>query len=352
MQLYHGVFFDMAQAKPDFVLLPMMQELPQHKGETASVLCPVVQASSDLVGSLIETDLGLGRRRLLRPIVRFGAQGYEGMPFVDSMRAIADQLGELHRFEDALRRAVEVQRKFEGDCLEIGRRALAFAFERAVVPVAVLGRPYTIYNDVLNSNVPNILRSLGALAIPVDCLPVPDDVPVYKDQYWGYTQRNLRAAHVVRNTPGLYSVFCSNYACGPDSFTLHFFGYLMQGKPFAIVETDGHSGDAGTKTRMEAFLYCVDTDLRAKASENNQVFDLKAIENDKQAMDHALRDGSLLLIPRMGPAAEVAAACLRSDGFRSEALAMPNRDDVREERRHTSGKECVPMMLTTGNACR
>ena len=28
----------------------------------------------------------------------------------------------------------------------------------------------------------------------------------------------------------------------------------MDGKPFAIIETDGHSGDAGTKTRVEAFL--------------------------------------------------------------------------------------------------
>ena len=34
---------------------------------------------------------------------------------------------------------------------------------------------------------------------------VPDDIPRFNDQYWGYTQRNLRAATFVRQTPGLYS---------------------------------------------------------------------------------------------------------------------------------------------------
>ena len=36
----------------------------------------------------------------------------------------------------------------------------------------------------------------------------------------------------------------------------------MEGKPFAVIETDGHSGDAGTRTRVEAFLHCVEEDRR------------------------------------------------------------------------------------------
>ncbi len=127
--------------------------------------------------------------------------------------------------------------------------------------MVVLGRAYTIHNKVLNSNVPAILREQGAIAVPVDCYPIAADVPVFHDMYWGYGQRILRAAHQARRTPGHYALFCSNYSCGPDSFTLHFFSYIMEGKPFAIIETDGHSGDAGTKTRIEAFLHCVREDL-------------------------------------------------------------------------------------------
>ena len=156
---------------------------------------------------------------------------------------------------------------------------------------------------MLNSNVPSILRSLGALPIPVDCLPAGDDLPVYDDQYWGYSQRNLRAAELVRRTPGLYSVFCSNYACGPDSFTLRFYSYVMQGKPMAVVETDGHSGDAGTRTRMEAFLFCVDGDRESHASEAGPMTDFQQLERRRATMSETKRSGATLLVPRMGPSA-------------------------------------------------
>ena len=45
--------------------------------------------------------------------------------------------------------------------------------------VVVLGRPYTIYNGVLNSNVPALLREQGVIAVPVDCYPLDDDVPTF-----------------------------------------------------------------------------------------------------------------------------------------------------------------------------
>jgi len=346
MQMYHGVFFEIAEARPDYALLPMMQELPRVAGEEHAVLCPIVQASPDLVGGLV-TAQG-GGTKLLRPTVKFDEDGYHGERFRASMRGLAAELGALERYEEALREAVSAQLTFERDCIELGRRALEFCLRQGAVPVAVLGRPYTIYNDVLNSNVPSILRSLGALPIPVDCLPLDGNMPVYDDQYWGYSLRNLRAAELVRRTPGLYSVFCSNYACGPDSFTLRFYSYVMQGKPMAVIETDGHSGDAGTRTRMEAFLFCVDTDLESHASEAGKMADFQSLERRRATMADAKTSGATMLIPRMGPNAEVAAAALRGEGFSAECLPISNREDVRAGRRHTSGKECVPMMLTAG----
>jgi len=266
------------------------------------------------------------------------------------MKALAQQLGAAERFETAIAYAVAVQQKFERDCQAIGKEALAYCQSNGVVPIAVLGRPYTIYNDVLNSNVPSILRGLGTLPIPVDCLPIPEDMSVYERQYWAYTQRNLRAAEYVRKTPGLYAVFCSNYACGPDSFSLHFFSYVMKNKPFAVVETDGHSGDAGTKTRMEAFLYCVDSDLKSGASERSARSDFAALDRQTTTFRETKAQNALIVIPRMGSAALIAAAALRAEGFRAEALPLTTREDVQLGRQYTSGKECVPMMLTVGTA--
>ena len=358
MQLFHGACFELAAKRVDTLLIPMLRELPNVADEQDSVLCPIVQASPDLVGNLVGSHAPADRPpratdslptlRVLRPVIRFDGRGYEGSAFRDVMRGLAIDLGAQARFDQAFERATRAQRVFDEQCLEIGKRALAFCGREAIVPVAVLGRPYTIHNDVLNSNVPSILRSLGAMPIPVDCLPILDDAPTYHDQYWAFSHRNLRAADTVRRTPGLYSVFCSNYACGPDSFTLQFYTYIMRGKPFAVVETDGHSGDAGTKTRMEAFLYCVDSDVRSGASTRSPRTDITAHERARVSLRDARERNAIVLVPRMGPQAEIAAASLRAEGLHAEALPLFTREDVRMGRRHTSGKECVPMILTLG----
>jgi hypothetical protein len=56
-----------------------------------------------------------------------------------------------------------------------------------------------------------------------------------------------------------------------------------------------------------------------------------------------------VLVPWMGPATEAAVAVLRGAGVDAEALPEPTRESLRLGRRHTSGKECIPMALTLGS---
>ncbi|MBI2892507.1 MAG: CoA activase [Deltaproteobacteria bacterium] len=346
MQLYHGLVGAMADQRPDFLLLPMVRSLPRVADETASSVCPIVQGSPDML------RMDLGKREgttIVSTVIDVGERNLRSEELRSSCRRLARDLGAPDElFAAAVEKAIDEQSRFEARCLDLGRRALEFSAVHGIVPVVVLGRPYTIYNKVLNSNVPAILREQGAIAIPVDCYPVDGDVPAFDDVYWGHGQRNLRAAHQIRRTPGIYSVYCSNYSCGPDSFTLHFYGYLMEGKPFAVLETDGHSGDAGTKTRVEAFLHCVRSDLAGGAvakAEN----DLLAVGRRKDTLDEIRKRGARVIIPRMGPGAEALAACLQGLGVRAETLPMPTTDTVRLGRRYTSGKECVPMTITLGS---
>ncbi len=344
MQLIHGAYFDLAEGRPDWLLLPVFKGLPRVAGEEHGTLCPMVIGSADILASLLEPK----GARLLRPTIDFDGDGYDRASVREQLQQMAESLGRADRFTVAWSKAVAAQQHFDAECLAIGQRALDFCKAHQVVPVAVLGRPYTIHNDLLNSNVPSLLRGLGALPVPVDCLPLDDLAPVYERQYWSHTQRNLRAAELVRRTPGLYSVFCSNYACGPDSFTLHFYAYTMQDKPYCVIETDGHSGDAGTKTRLEAFLFCVDADRRAGASQRVTPKDFARIDAVRGSWAEARARNDIVLLPRMGPPAAIAGAALRSEGIRAYALPVSTRDDLREGRRHTSGKECLPMALTLG----
>jgi predicted CoA-substrate-specific enzyme activase len=346
MQQYHGIVSTMIEDDPDYLFMPMIRNIPRVGDERTSVLCPIVQGSPEMM----RHDLRLSSKtKILSPVINFGEDNFNSELFRNSCSELAQDLGVGSQdWEQAFTRALKVQEKFESDCFDLGRAALEFCEKKKITTVVVLGRAYTIYNTVLNSNIPAILREQGTVPIPMDCYPVDDDVPVFYNMFWGYGQRNLRVAHQIRRTPGVYSLYCSNYSCGPDSFNIHFYSYIMAGKPFAIIETDGHSGDAGTKTRVEAFLYCVNEDLR-QAGRISEVANFKRFEADFDTLDEIRRKDATVLVPRMGAGAAALAACLRGHGVKAEALPLPTRDTLALGRRYTSGKECIPVTLTLGS---
>jgi predicted CoA-substrate-specific enzyme activase len=346
MQQYHGLVSVMSERNPDIIFLPMMRGITRVGDEENAVVCPIVQASPDMLRQDLGADIA---DRIVSPVIDIGKGNLESSDFVESCQRLAKGLGKVGMpWWNAYQLALAAQQRFDESCLELGQKALDFCAELDLTPIVVLGRAYTIYNKVLNSNIPAIVREQGAIAIPVDCYPVDDDVPVFKDMYWGYGQRNLRAAHQIRRSSGVYSLWCSNYACGPDSFNLHFYSYMMDGKPFAIIETDGHSGDAGTKTRVEAFLHCVREDLQGSGAEKTPT-NFHILEQEKAALPDIQAQKEIVLIPRMGQGAEALAAALCGIGIPAEALPMPDRETVRIGRRFTSGKECIPMCITLGS---
>jgi predicted CoA-substrate-specific enzyme activase len=344
MQQYHGLALAMADTGADLIFAPMLRELPRVKDERQSWTCPIVQSSPDVLRNDLRGALG---ERLLSPVFHCGPGALDAPVFLDACRALAESLGVAgEAWRPAHARARAAQLRFDEALLDVGRRALARCRAGGLLPVVVLGRTYTIHDDVLNSNVPALLREQGAVPIPVDCFPTSEETPVIPGAFWGYGQRILRAAHEVRRTPGLYGLFASNYACGPDSFTLHAFTRLMEGKPYAIIETDGHAGDAGTKTRVEAFLHCVREDLRSGASVASEAAAVLALSH--QALPEIARRGARVLVPPMGPEAQALAAVLQGYGVPAEVLPHATADTIRAGRRHTSGKECLPMIVTLG----
>jgi predicted CoA-substrate-specific enzyme activase len=344
MQLFRGVASRLADRRPDYLFLPMFRSTPRNRDETHAAVCPMVQAAPDL----LRRDLGPDRgARIISPIVDFGEEGFDSKVFSRSCRRLAASLtaGKAN-WRTAFAKARDIQQRFESACVGLGADALRFAMQHDLVPLVVLGRPYTIYNDVLNSNVPAILREQGGMAVPVDCYPVGPDTPAYPGVFWGHGQRNLRAAKQIRDTDGIYSIWCSNYSCGPDSFNLHFYSYLMEGKPYAVIETDGHSGDAGTKTRVEAFLHCVRQDLELGIERERSSRDLTG---GTSSLPSIRESGERLLLPAMGRSVGAFAACLRGNGVETEVMRPPDAEAVRLGRRYTSGKECLPMCVTLGS---
>jgi predicted nucleotide-binding protein (sugar kinase/HSP70/actin superfamily) len=344
MQQHHGALASLAERRADFLFVPSIREIQRVGPERTAQLCPIVQASPDVLA----WDLGSARGRMLSPVIDVGPGPLDAPVFRESCRRLAAEIGVRRdrAWRAAFERAREEQLAFDARLLEGGREALAFCARTGVVPVVVLGRTYTIHDDVLNSNVPAILRDQGAVAIPLDCFPVSDDAPVFDNMYWGHGQRILRAAWQIRRTPEVYALFASNYSCGPDSFTHHLVQDLMEGKPFAVIETDGHAGDAGTKTRVEAFLHCVRE--HRTGGERSPPREAERLTVHSATISDIRAAGETVLFPTLGDGAHVLAAAMRGIGLAAEVLPDPGPEALRLGRRHTSGKECLPMTLTLG----
>ena len=346
MQIYQGIVSKIINTgNEDFFFAPRLRENPRHGTELHACNCPIVQASPDLVYSKKFSQ----KMKILDPCIDIGIENFQSERFIESVKMLAGQL-DVTEYQKAFDAGCRAQSSFEESCRNLGHNALEFAKRHNLKAVIVIGRSYTIHNDILNANVPNLLREQGALAIPLDCYPISKEIPVFPEIYWSSSQSCLRAAHQIRRSPGQYAVYCSNYSCGPDSFTLHFFSYIMENKPFTIIETDGHSGDAGTKTRIEAFLYCVSSYIKKSARASNQ--EINDFRDTRVAGDPILNvrnTGETLMVPRMGPCAETIAALLNAEGVRAEALALGTKEDLQLARKYTSGKECIPMTITLGS---
>jgi predicted CoA-substrate-specific enzyme activase len=355
MQLFHGVAEQMFETAADWIYVPMLRSLPRPSEQRCSVVCPIVQAAPDLLRQIMSQTNACRagkKQRLLAPCIDFDEGGLESKGFLASCYALANELKlKDSQWRRAWRAGVEAQTAFDKACRRIGSQALEFCHAEHIMPVIVLGRNYTIYNTVLNSNIPAILREQGAVGIPVDCFPLDANTPMFSDMYWGYGQDILRVAHQVRHTLGTYALYCSNYSCGPDSFNLHFAAYVMEGKPFSIIETDGHSGDAGTKTRVEAFLHCAEEDARAscKSTVINHFGSVQLGTTQSERFIPRGDSNERLLLPYIGPASDVGAAVFRGLGMNAEALPAPTAETLRIGRRHMSGKECLPMPLMLGS---
>lgn len=326
--------------KEDFLFLPKIIEIPGFNEEKRCYVCPLSQAAPDLFKPRLST-------KVLHPFLNF-KNGYQSNK--EEFLKLGLQLGcSPIKTLNAFKKAVGAQEKFEHDLQEIGKEALSFAEKNQIPVVTVLGHPYIIYSSLLSAGIPEVIHEKGAIALPAECYPLTNNSPTLEDIYWGYGQRLLRVAFEVRRNPNVFPLWLSVYSCGPDSFLLHFFQYLSRGKPYTILETDAYTGQAGFKTRIEAFLYNIKDYQSSKKFDDAKLPDLREFEIKEQILS-TIEKNRKVLIPRMGEGARILAALIKSAvGIDSEALPIADHEALEIGRKYTSGKECLPMIVTIGN---
>jgi predicted CoA-substrate-specific enzyme activase len=337
IKLAHGHILNLAKKGVKRIFIPSVINMRKSSGNgIGSYACPYAQSLPYTVRASI--DFGASGLTVDSPIIYFG----KGEAVLrDGLTRYGKELGKTSRqVKKAVDAALKGQDNFYRECLEQGQGILSTLKEDEKAMV-IIGRPYNSTDPGANLNIHKKLIDLGIKPIPLDMLPlstVDDGESGVGDMYWGYGQKILKAATFVRNHSKLYGIYVTNFGCGPDSFITHFFKRLMKGKPYLQLEIDEHSADAGAVTRLEAFL---DSIKNARVEEQRK--------GRRKIHFHPNGERRKIYIPYMTDHAVALSSSFKACNVDAEAMDEPDEESAVIGRRFTSGKECYPCILTTGD---
>ena len=301
---------------------------PQDDIFPRSYVCPYVQSLPYLTRAVFGKEITVHA-----PYMHFdrGDKGIE-----ESLVQFGKTVGKTKQeVKNAIGKALEYSVKIQDEIKNLGKDVMKQIGHTAFV---VCSRPYNGFDMGMNLDLPKKLRDLGVLAIPLDFLDL-DYKSIradFSNMYWHYGQRIMAAAELIRNDERLFPVYLSNFACGPDSFLTRFFREKLGTKPFLLLEIDEHSGDAGFITRCEAYLDSISGASRSSAAKRiNQRSEVK--------------EGRKVYVPYMCDGARVLAGAMKHAGIDAEVLPKPDEESINIGRQYTSGRECIPAIITAGD---
>lgn len=319
---------------PSIINLRSMSPQVNH-----SFVCPYVQSLPYTIQASI--DFKNWGAKLLKPVIYMG----EGKNILkNNLIAFGKTLGiRAKKVEAAFKEAENAQNKFYEQIKMRGKEILSGLEKPALV---IVSRPYNCYDKGINLSLSEKIRDIGVLAIPMDFLPLEEQMLIHewRDMYWKFGQQILAAGEIIKNNHNLFGIYVTNFGCGPDSFISHFFRRKMEGKPYLQIEIDEHSADVGIITRLEAFLDSLKNIKRLKKT-------YSAVKPSKKSLTGPL-EGRTIYIPNMTDHVYVLEAAFHAHDIPARVFPQTDNESVKLGRKLTSGKECYPCVITTGDMLR
>jgi len=353
VKVAHGHIRDLAEKGVDYIFLPSIIDMPKG-AETIinSYVCPYVQAVPFMARAAME-DVAASSK-VVDPILHF-SRGEKAMR--RELEKMAVGLGATRsRARHAVSSGIAAQKRFT-EALQARGRACLAGLGPDQTALVIVGRPYNTCDPGLNMNVPEKLRDLGCLAIPLDMLPLDEeDISAdYPHMYWKYGQKIIAGVRIIARDPRLYPVYITNFGCGPDSFIMKFVSRELAGKPCLVLEVDEHTADVGAITRCEAFLDSLKSVVGRSRLKGVRAREARAgakVRAHKLDYSRSTFGSRTIYIPYMDDHGYAMAAAMRASGVQARQMAMSDEDTLVWGRKFTSGKECYPCIITTGDMLR
>jgi predicted CoA-substrate-specific enzyme activase len=329
VKVYLGHIKDLVEKDiKEFFIPSVITMSPQHRGFDRSFVCPYVQTMPYLARAIFGDSI-----KVHAPYLYLDRDPKD---LEAKLGAWARGLGiDKKRIKHSLAEAIDHQKEVTKKIQGIARPIV----ENIDKPTFVIcSRPYNGYDLCLNLDLPRKIRNLGIQVLPLDLLTldyksIKND---FSNMYWHYGQRIMAAADLVSRHDNLFPVYLSNFSCGPDSFLIRFFRERIRGKPSLVIEVDEHSGDAGLVTRCEAFYDSI-KGIRYRT------------EPKEIKVGSELKRHRTIFIPDMCDGAKILASAMRHTGIKAEVLPPPDENSIITGRKFTSGRECLPAIITAGD---
>jgi len=335
VKMAFGHVDNLIKKKVDYIFLPGIIRFSDNNEleDNGSYICPYVQTISNTIQASFDFE---------KEGIKFiGAPIGLHRDNAKTMGHLRRPLKVLHISEKELKKAVNNGMKaYDMYCrsiADVGRKVLGQlkSDEKCMV---IISRPYNGFDRRLSLEIPGKIRKMGITVIPIDFLPLDLDSEDLSTMYWLYGRKILSAASYIRKHPNLYAVYLTSFGCGPDSFITHFFRRVMSGKPYLQLEMDEHSADAGMITRAEAFL------------DSLRFYNYKPpVTEYSPANKNFSPADKVIYLPNMCDHAYAVRAAFEKCGIRAEVLDEPDQESLTWGKKFTSGKECFPCAVTTGD---
>lgn len=258
IKVYHGHVIALKD-KVDYLFIPRYMNL--EKKET---FCPkflglpdMVRASIPGIPKIIAPDI-----QLVNPLSRLRL-----------CKELAEKTGaSFARVAHALAKAGRVQKQYikllqQGYLPQVAMklvksgRTAGSPVKEGDLNIAVLGYPYQIHDAHISVNLLEQLKQLGVniwtMEMVSQTMLRPYRKVMSKNHFWHFSNRVMWSLFYFLNKGGLDGVIhVTAFACGPDAMVDKFMELeLKQRKiPFMPITIDEHSGEAGVRTRLEAFV--------------------------------------------------------------------------------------------------
>ncbi|MBF0229512.1 MAG: hypothetical protein HQK63_07970 [Desulfamplus sp.] len=237
------------------------------------------------------------------------------------------------------------------------------------IAVLLVGRPYTILSESLNSKIPDIFSSLRINTFLQDMLDFENHdfaeiEPLLKEIHWEHAATILKATLIAAKTDNLFPVYITSFKCSPDSFSVDYFKKIMEAydKPYLVLELDEHDSSVGYETRIEAAVRAfrnfnfsqqgdikrtpdlshlnpnLEISLPAKETFTDKVI---ALSKSNQPEKSVLLNKTIIMPNWDSITCSFLAATLRGEGY--DAILMEETDDTIKQSLKTNTGQCIPL---------